>query len=70
MKKPDLAAWIASFKTVRERITQMLREKRPKADIVASLKIDDLAGWKSSQFWTQRSLPGLIDEVARSDRRR
>jgi len=65
MKRQELVAWIASFKTVRERITQMLRDKRPKADIVSSLKIDDLAGWKSSQFWTQRSLPGLIDELAR-----
>jgi cyclase len=63
MKKQDLAAWNASFKTVCERIRQMLRERRPKAEIAASLKVDDLAGWKSNEDWT-RSLPGLIDELA------
>jgi glyoxylase-like metal-dependent hydrolase (beta-lactamase superfamily II) len=65
MKRQDLVNWIASFKTVRERIAQMLREKRPKAEILTSLKVDDLAGWKPNQFWTQRSLPGLVDELSR-----
>ena len=65
MNRQDLVNWIASFKTVRERIARMLREKRPKAEILTSLKVDDLAGWKPNQFWTQRSLPGLVDEMSR-----
>lgn len=65
MKRQDLVNWIASFKTVRERIARMLREKRPKAEILTSLKVDDLTGWKPNQFWTKSSLPGLVDEMSR-----
>ncbi len=65
MTRQNLIDWIASFKTVRARITAMLREKASKADIAASLKVDDLAGWSVNPNWTKRSLGGLIDELAR-----
>ncbi len=65
MKRQDLVAWIASFKTARERIVEMLRHQVPKAEIIKTLRVDDLAGWKSTRMFTERSLPGLVDELAR-----
>jgi len=64
MKRADLEKFIKNLETVRQRISDLRRQGRSKEEVAQQLRIEDL-GWKPSQFWTGRSLPGLYDELAR-----
>jgi len=65
MKKDDLAQWKKSFETVRTRIRELHRQGKSKEEAAKLLKMDDLAGWKPGPMFTDRSFPGLYDELAR-----
>lgn len=66
MKRADLIAWKTSFEKVRERITKLKRDGKDVKAAAAELKMDDLAGWSApSRFWSERSFPGLYQELAR-----
>jgi glyoxylase-like metal-dependent hydrolase (beta-lactamase superfamily II) len=66
MKKEDLLAWTKSFETVRERIQKLTSEGKSREEIAKQLRIDDLAGWSgATRAWAERSLPGLLSEMAR-----
>jgi glyoxylase-like metal-dependent hydrolase (beta-lactamase superfamily II) len=64
MKKADLAKYIQNIETVRNRINDLRKQGKSKEDVAQLIKIDDL-GWQPSPFFSQRSLPGLYDELAR-----
>lgn len=64
MKRADLEQWVKTFATVRSRVNDLRRQGKSKDETAQLLKMDDL-GWKPSTFWSQRSLPGLYDELAR-----
>jgi glyoxylase-like metal-dependent hydrolase (beta-lactamase superfamily II) len=66
MKRADLIAWKTSFETVRERISKLKSEGKDVKDAAAQLKMDDLTGWAGpSRFWSERSFPGLYQELSR-----
>lgn len=66
MKRADLIAWKTSFEKVRERITKLKRDGKDVKTAAAELKMDDLAGWSgASRGWTERSFPGLYQELAK-----
>jgi cyclase len=66
MKRADLIAWKESFQRVRERITKLKSEGKDVKEAGAQLKLDDLPGWAGpSGFWSERSFPGLYQELAR-----
>jgi cyclase len=64
MKRADLEKWIATFDSVRGRVSEQKRQGKSKEQVVQALQIEDL-GWKPNKTWTDRSLPGLYDELAR-----
>ena len=64
MKRADVEQFIKTFETVRNRISEQRRQGKSKDEVVKTLKIDDL-GWTANATWTNRSLPGLFDELAR-----
>jgi cyclase len=64
MKKADLAKFVQNIETVRSRINDLRRQGKTKEQVAQMVKIEDL-GWQPSRFWTERSLPGLYDELAR-----
>ena len=64
MKRDDLAKWVKTFETVRLRISELRKQGKSKDDVAQQLKIDDL-GWKPNKTWSERSLPGLYDEVSK-----
>jgi cyclase len=64
MKRADIEQFIKTFETVRNRIIEQRRQGKSKDEVVKNLKIDDL-GWTPNANWTNRSLPGLFDELAR-----
>ena len=66
MKRADLIAWKTSFEKVRERITKLKRDGKDVKEAAAQLKMDDLPGWSGpSRFWSERSFPGLYQELAK-----
>ncbi|MEO8127909.1 MAG: MBL fold metallo-hydrolase [Bryobacteraceae bacterium] len=66
MKRADLIAWKTSFEKVRERITKLKRDGKDAKTAAAQLKMDDLPGWSgASRFWSERSFPGLYQELAK-----
>ncbi len=65
MKKDDLAQWKKSFETARNRISDLRRQGKTKEEVAKLLNLDDLAGFKPSRNWSERSLPGLFDELSR-----
>lgn len=62
-KPEDVRHHRDNFVTVRNRITELQRQNKSKADFAQSLKIDDL-GWSPSGLWNG-SLPGMYDEIAK-----
>jgi len=66
MKRADLIAWKTSFEKVRERITNLKRDGKDVKEAAAQLKMDDLAGWSGpTRSWSERTFPGLYQELAR-----
>jgi len=63
MKRAELAQWIKTFETVRQRVSQLRRDGKSKEEALKSFKVEEL-GWTPSRMWNERSLPGLIDELA------
>jgi glyoxylase-like metal-dependent hydrolase (beta-lactamase superfamily II) len=64
MKRNDLEKWVNTFETVRGRLSDLRRQGKSKEEVAQLLKIEDL-GWQPSRFWTERSVPGLYDELGR-----
>lgn len=65
MKRDKLVEWKQSFETARKRITELRRQGKSRDEAAGLLKMDDLPGWSSSKSWTERSFPGLWDELGR-----
>jgi cyclase len=66
MKRADLVAWKTSFEKAKERMTKLKKDGKDAKTAAAELKMDDLPGWNApSRFWTERSFPGLYQELAR-----
>ena len=63
-EKADLAKHIQNIETVRNRINDLRKQGKSKEEVAKLIKIDDL-GWQPSPFFSQRTLPGLYDELAR-----
>lgn len=62
MKRADLEQWIAAFSAVKQRLTDLKRQGRSKDEAAQLLKLD-APHWKPSGNWSQRSFPGLYDEL-------
>jgi cyclase len=66
MKRADLIAWKTSFEKVKDQITKLKAQGKDVKEAAAQLKIDGLPGWNGpSRSWSERSFPGLYQEISR-----
>ena len=64
-KRADLAQFQGNIRTLRSRVSELIRKGTSKEQLQTALKLDDL-GWPSSSGLFTKSLPGLHDELSRA----
>ncbi len=66
MKRADLIAWKTSFEKVKDQITKLKAQGKDMKEAAALLQMDGLPGWNGpSRSWSERSFPGLYQEISR-----